>query len=102
MLKNYFKIAWRNITRHKAYTTINVLGLALGICTCITIYLITKFDLSFDKFHPDGNRIYRIVGEIQNEKGEKDFLNSVIPEVAAIQSGIDRKQGKKIFWQYPS
>ena len=94
MLKNYFKIAWRNITRHKAYTTINVLGLALGICTCITIYLITKFDLSFDKFHPDGNRIYRIVGEIQNEKGEKDFLNSVIPEVAAFQNQIPGFEAK--------
>jgi putative ABC transport system permease protein len=96
MLKNYFKIAWRNITRRKIYTAINVFGLALGICACITIYLITKFDLSFDKFHPDGHRIYRIVGEIQNDKGDKNFLNSVISDVAAFQNqipGFEAKSG---------
>jgi ABC-type antimicrobial peptide transport system permease subunit len=100
MIKNYFKIAWRNITRHKIYTTINVLGLALGICACITIYLVTKFDLSFDKFHPDGNRIYRIVGEMQNDKGEKDFLNSVIPDVAAFQNQIPGFEAKAGFIDY--
>jgi putative ABC transport system permease protein len=94
MLKNYFKIAWRNITRHKAYTTINVLGLALGICACIAIYLVTMFDLSFDKFHPDGKRIYRIVGEVQNDKGQKDFLNSVINEVAAFENQIPGFEAK--------
>ncbi|MBS1933268.1 MAG: ABC transporter permease [Bacteroidetes bacterium] len=94
MLKNYFKIAWRNITRHKVYTAINVFGLALGICACITIYLVTKFDLSFDKFHPDGNRIYRIVGELQNDKGDKEFLNSVINDVAAFQNQIPGFEAK--------
>src|SRR5579871_4874325 len=94
MIKNYFKIAWRNITRHKIYTVINVLGLALGICACITIYLITKFALSFDKFHHDGDRVYRIVGEMQNDKGEKDFLNSVIPDVAAFQNQIPGFEAK--------
>ena len=94
MLKNYFKIAWRKITRHKLYTAINVLGLALGICACLTIYIITKFDLSFDKFHPDGNRIYRIVGELQNDKGEKNFLNSVIPDVAAFENQIPGFEAK--------
>ncbi len=83
MFKNYFKIAWRNITRHKAYTAINILGLALGICACIVIYLITSYEFSFDTFHPDKERIYRITGEMQNNSGEKIFLNSVIPDVAA-------------------
>ena len=94
MIKNYFKIAWRNITRHKIYTVINIFGLALGICACITIYLITKFDLSFDKFHPDGNRVYRIVGELQNDKGDKKFLNSVFNDVAAFQSQIPGFEAK--------
>ena len=56
MLKNYFKIAWRNIVRQKAYTAINVLGLALGICACVVIYLITNYEFSFDRFHPDSDR----------------------------------------------
>jgi len=80
--------------RHKVYTAINVLGLALGICACLAIYLVTKFDLGFDKFHPDGDRIYRIVGEIQNDKGQKDFLNSVIPDVAAFENQIPGFEAK--------
>jgi putative ABC transport system permease protein len=94
MLRNYFKIAWRSITRHKIYTAINVFGLALGICACMTIYLITKFDLSFDKFHSDGDRIYRIVGEFQNEKGQKYFYNSVINDVAAFENQIPGFEAK--------
>ena len=88
MIKNYFKIAWRNISRQKVYTSINVLGLALGICACIVIYLITSYDLSFDKFHTDKERIYRIVGEMQRRSGEKQFLNSPTGDVAAFQTQI--------------
>ena len=88
MIKNYFIIAWRNISRHKVYTAINVLGLALGVSACIVIYLITSYDLSFDKFHPDKERIYRIVGEIQHSDGTKDFLNSPTDDVAGFQNQI--------------
>ena len=59
------------MAHNKAYSVINILGLALGICACIVIYLITSFEFSFDKFHPDGDRIYRMVGEAQNNAGEK-------------------------------
>ena len=88
MFKNYFKIAWRNITRNKAYSIINILGLALGICSCIVIFLITSFEFSFDKFHPDADRIYRIVGEVRNNAGEKIFLNNIMPDVAGFQNQI--------------
>jgi len=88
MIKNYFTIAWRNISRHKVFTVINVLGLALGICACIVIYLITSYDLSFDKFHPDKERIYRIVGELQRSDGTKDFSNSPTDDVAGFQNQI--------------
>ncbi len=88
MLKNYFKIAWRNITRHKVYTAINVFGLALGICACMVIYLITSYEFSFDRFHPDKESIYRIVGEMQRSTGEKEFLNSPFSDVAGLQKQI--------------
>jgi ABC-type antimicrobial peptide transport system permease subunit len=100
MIKNYFKIAWRNISRHKIYTTINVLGLALGICACIVIYLMTDYELSFDKFHPDKERIYRIVGEVQHDNGEKMFLNSPVPEVAAFETQIPGFEAKAGFHLY--
>jgi putative ABC transport system permease protein len=88
MLKNYFKIARRNISHNKVYTVINVLGLALGISSCIVIFLITSYDFSFDKFHPGRDRIFRIVGEMQNSSGQKDFINSPIDDVAGFQNQI--------------
>jgi hypothetical protein len=60
MLSNYLKIAWRNMARRKIYTIINVMGLALGISACMVIYLVAHHELSFDTFHPDKDRIYRI------------------------------------------
>jgi putative ABC transport system permease protein len=71
MLKNYFKIALRNITRKKAYTAINILGLALGICACIVIYVISSYELSFDNFHPHKDRIYRVMGDVTENTGNK-------------------------------
>lgn len=62
MLKNYFKTSWRTLNRRKSVSVINILGLALGICACLIIFLIAKFDLNFDKFHPDKDRIYRVYG----------------------------------------
>ena len=52
MFKNYLKIAWRHIMRHKTYSAINVMGLSLGICGCLVIYLVASFEFSFDTFHP--------------------------------------------------
>ncbi len=61
MIKNYFKIAFRNFWKHKIFTLINIVGLSIGISAAIVIYLIVNFDFSFDKFHKDGDRIYRVV-----------------------------------------
>lgn len=61
MIKNYFKIAFRNFWRHKLFTLINVIGLSIGISSALVIYLIVHYDFTFDKFHKDGDRIYRVV-----------------------------------------
>jgi putative ABC transport system permease protein len=70
MIQNYLKIAWRNISKHKVYSFINVLGLALGICGFLVIFLIVHYDLSFDNFHPDKERIFRIVGDLKQLQGK--------------------------------
>ena len=88
MLKSYFKIAWRNLNRRKVYTIINVMGLALGISACIVIFLITSYEFSFDRFHQDKERIYRIVGEIQRSSGDNDFWNSPTDDVAGFQHQV--------------
>src|ERR1700733_6206084 len=61
MIKNYIKIAFRSFGRHKLFTLINVVGLSIGISAALVIYLIVHFDFTFDKFHKDGDRIYRVV-----------------------------------------
>jgi putative ABC transport system permease protein len=64
MFKNYLKIAFRNIRKHKIFTLINISGLAIGISAALVIYLIVSYQYSFDKFHKNRERIYRVVSRI--------------------------------------
>jgi putative ABC transport system permease protein len=61
MLKNYFLIAIRHFWRHKTFSLINILGLAIGISASLVIFLIVSYDFSFDKFEPQKDRVYRVV-----------------------------------------
>ncbi len=61
MFKNYLKIAFRNIVRQKGYSSINIIGLALGMACCILIYFYIQYELSYDKFHEDYQDIYRVI-----------------------------------------
>src|SRR4026207_600144 len=60
MIKNYFKIAWRNITRQKGYSGINIVGLAIGIAACLLILQYVSFELSYESFHTNKDRVYRV------------------------------------------
>ena len=61
MIKSYLKIAFRGFQRQKLFTLINVFGLTIGITAALVIYLLVHYDFTFDKFHKDGDRIYRVV-----------------------------------------
>ncbi|HEX8332209.1 MAG TPA: ABC transporter permease [Segetibacter sp.] len=84
MLKNYLKVAMRYLTKHKGYTFINVLGLAVGIATCILIMLFVKSEWSFDRFHSKADRIHRAwlqehyEGEIFNSTATPIPLSNVL------------------------
>jgi len=67
MFSNYLKIAFRNFTRYKLYSFINVFGLAISISACLMIYLWVQKELSYDKFHKNAQRIYRIERELFRE-----------------------------------
>jgi putative ABC transport system permease protein len=60
MIRNYFKIAWRNITRQKGYSFINITGLAIGIAACLLILQYVSFELSYENFQTNKDRIYRV------------------------------------------
>ncbi|MCI0692138.1 ABC transporter permease [candidate division KSB1 bacterium] len=61
MLKNYLKIALRNLRKHKGYTLINIAGLTVGIACCALILLFVRHELSYDRFHQKAGRIYRVL-----------------------------------------
>jgi len=60
MLRNYLKITFRNIRKHKGYSLINILGLATGIAVCVLIFQYVTHELSYDKYHSKSDQIYRI------------------------------------------
>lgn len=75
MIKNYLKVAWRNITRNKIYTTINVLGLALGMTCCLFILLWVQDEKSVDNFHRNGENLFSIYKTVTaNGKVEGDYF----------------------------
>ena len=73
MLKNYIKIAWRNLRKDKLITAINILGLSIGLACCILTFLFVKNEWSFDKFHREAENIYRVSAKYQS------FFLSVTP-----------------------
>ncbi|GAB3542308.1 ABC transporter permease [Spirosoma fluminis] len=67
MLRNYFKIAWRNLSRNKAFSAINILGLAIGVAACLLILQYVAYELSYDDFNTKGDRIYRVKQDRYND-----------------------------------
>ncbi|MBN9381147.1 MAG: ABC transporter permease [Chitinophagaceae bacterium] len=93
MLKNHFKIAWRNITRNKTFASLNIFGLTIGIIVCLVIGVWLEGELSFDDFHPDGKKIFRIANTFKSESesfsqaGSGTALGAQLPkQLPSIQS----------------
>jgi len=83
MFNSYLKIALRILFRNKLYSLVNILGLAIGVSACLVIYLLVSFELSFENFHPDRERIYRITSGFKNQDGKYFFnagLSAPMPE----------------------
>ena len=80
MYRNYLKIAIRNMLKSKAYSVINVLGLAIGMAATILILLFVQNELSYDRYHENSDRIYRVSRAWYNESGEESLhLGHVAP-----------------------
>jgi len=89
MLKNYFKIAFRNLLRHKGFSFINIAGLAIGLACCILVALFIIDELSYDRYSEDSNRVYRVVKDFVNDDGSKLPDATTPPAIgAAIQTDI--------------
>src|SRR6186713_877664 len=67
MLRNYFKIAWRTMSRQKMYTGITIGGFALGLATCLVIFLFIRHELSYDRFYAEGDRIFKFYNDFSGD-----------------------------------
>ncbi len=95
MLKNYFTIAIRTLWKNKVFSSINVLGLAIGISASLVIYMLVNYHFNFDKFEKDNNRIYRVVsnfsfsGEVYRNSGVADPMAAAVKkEIAGLDAVI--------------
>lgn len=94
MLRNYFKTAFRSLARNRNYTFINIAGLTIGIAVCIVIFAIIQFQTSFDNFHSNKDRIYRVITEHhQADAGTVTFEKNVpFPMPKTITSTLPQVQ----------
>lgn len=81
MIKNYLKIAWRNLLKHKTFSGINILGLSIGIAACIIIFIYVHFELTYDRYNRNADRIARITSTIKAP--ESDFMLATCPNALA-------------------
>ncbi|RDC65457.1 ABC transporter permease [Adhaeribacter pallidiroseus] len=86
MWLNYFKIAFRNLLRHKAFSLLNIAGLSVGVAVALLIFLIVRFELSFDTFHQKRDRTYRVVNEFTHEAGKDYQVGVPFPFVPALKT----------------
>ncbi|AYL97992.1 ABC transporter permease [Mucilaginibacter celer] len=85
MFKNYFKIAWRNLMRNKSYATINITGLAIGVAACLLIFLVVQYQTSFDNYHTNKDRIYRVLNVSHGPDGVHAGSGTPLPMVEGLR-----------------
>ena len=89
MFRNYFKVALRTLLKNRAFAGINIFGLAVGIACCVLIFLYVEDELSYDRFHENADRIYRLRVERFSSNGESELTASAsAPMMRAAESDI--------------
>jgi len=89
MLRNLLVVAYRGITRNLSYTLINVLGLSAGLSACLVIFLVVKFELSFDTFHENSDRLFRVTRASSNASGLHHSAITPYPFAAAFRNDFN-------------
>ena len=91
MLRNYFKTTFRTLWKHRSHTLINVLGLSLGIAACVVIFLVLQYELSFDTFHTNTNRVFRVVTTFTRDGGQNFQVGTPKPFPVAFQEDFEQE-----------
>lgn len=93
MFFNYIKLAWRQLWRNRFYSSLNVVGLSIGLSACWVIYRIVSFEFSFDTQNPDRDRIVRVVSQFMVDGKEQGNPGTPLPMADAVRrhiTGIER------------
>jgi len=96
MIKNYFKTAFRNLTRRKNYAIINIAGLAAGIAICLVMFMIIRYEMSFDDYHKKKDRIYRVLTEYHHADAPDIFYGKGVPSPLPAALKTNFPQAEKI------
>ncbi len=88
MIKNYFKIAWRNLIKNKTFTILNVFGLSIAFGAAILLSMAAFFDLSYDSFHKNGKDIYLTYSIEQTPKGSEASTTQPAPFASTLQAEV--------------
>jgi putative ABC transport system permease protein len=102
MIRNYFKIAWRNLRNNRSHSLINILGLAIGVACCMLIMLWVTDELSYDKWHDKYDRIYRPTTEINFGGAQRHFAVVPAPLAGALVSDFPEVETAMRFRQMGS
>ena len=99
MLKNYFKIAWRNLLRNKLHTTINIGGLIIGFVIGIAILLVVYNQFSYDKFHVNKKNLYQAYTVFHNKGGDATVREFGYPAATTFkaESGAIKKASRFLY-----
>ena len=102
MLKNYLKIALRNLRRHPGYACINVIGLAIGMACCVLILMYVRTELSYESLLPEANRIYRAALDVRIQDQEIQTAYTARPLGPALVSDFPEVEGATRLWFDPT
>lgn len=89
MLRNYIKIAWRNIKRNKLHAVIHIAGLTVAFSICTLLFLVAYFHLSFDSFHEDKSQLFKVSRFENNKQGSQLSTNMPLPLSRVLKTDIE-------------
>src|SRR5688572_8763469 len=97
MIKNYLIISFRNLRKYFSYSFINIIGLGLGLATCLLLFIWIQHELSYDRFHEKSERIYRV--SMETSFGGQTQKTSVSPTalLPALRTFPDVEQGVRVY-----
>lgn len=100
MIKNHFKIAWRNLLKYRLVSTLNILGLAIGMAACLLIFQFVQYELSYDRFYEDHEEIFRLNTLWQGTESGNQYATTPPPLAQAIRDemGDDIEGVTRIFY----